>query len=136
MNPAKPLALTDLAPFVVELVAWLGLEECSPELVGLIRAAPRDVLALERVGLAEAAADVGVCWSLDTIVEHVLVPLGALSLVDGQPMIPGLADVLGRRVLTDPHLGPVQRQMVIRALAENVVMETRLIRESLGFEEC
>lgn len=66
--------LVELAPFVAELVAWLGPEACSPELVGLIRAAPQDVLALERVGLAEilvrstlvARMGVGAGFGVDT----------------------------------------------------------------------
>lgn len=124
--------LRDLAPYVAELVAWLAPDEYTPELVGMIRAAPDDVLALERFGLAEVEA-VESPWTLDALVLHALVPLGALSLVDGQPMIPKLAELLGL-LLTDPRLGPCGRDMTIRALAENVVMEGRLDESARGCE--
>ena len=98
---------TDLAPFVVEVVAWL--DEWPPELVGLIRAAPSEVLALERVGLAECEA-VEVRWGLNEIAEHALLLLAALSLVDGQPMIPQLAIRSATRAPTGTAAHPRARR--------------------------
>ena len=126
-SPAE-IDLDTLAPFVRVLISWLDVEECPAALVGLVRSAPGELLAEARVELAEARA-LAIPWTLNAIVRHALIPLAALSLVDGQPVIPelgaALVDVLG-----DPRLGPSHRREVEHALLDSEEFAAELDAEA------
>lgn len=129
-GPPVEIDLDALAPFVRELVSWLGVDECPPMLVDLVGRAP--------VGLLDdVRRDVGrererlPPWTLNEIVRHVLVPLAELSLVEGQPVIPELGVVLVE-VLGDPHLGARERDEVELVLLDSEVLERHLLSESQG----
>lgn len=129
-GPPVEIDLDALAPFVRELVSWLGVDECPPALADLVNRAPVGLLDDVR---REVGRDRGSLrpWTLNELVRDVLVPLGELSLVDGQPVIPELGAVLVA-VLGDPRLGAPERDDVELILLDSEVLEGHLIAESQG----
>ena len=133
IGPPTELDLDGLAPWVRELVSWLGPDgDWRSTLAGLICCAPSGLLDDARIKLGRGRV-VPVPWTLNAIARHALVPLAELSLVDGQPVIPELGATLVA-VLGDPRLGPVQRREVELALLESEELENELAAASAGLE--
>ncbi|NVB37253.1 hypothetical protein G6O69_05385 [Pseudenhygromyxa sp. WMMC2535] len=129
-GPPVEIDLDALAPFVRELVSWLGVDECPPALADLVSRAPVGLLDDVRRDVGRERDSLRP-WTLNELVRHVLVPLGELSLVDGQPVIPELGVVLVD-VLGDPRLGAPERDDVELILLDSEVLEGHLIAESQG----
>jgi len=129
-GPPVEIDLDTLAPFVRELVSWLGVDECPPALADLVGCAPVGLLDDVRRDVGRERDKLRP-WTLNELVRHVLVPLGELSLVDGQPVIPELGAVLVS-VLGDPRLGAPERDDVELILLESEDLEAHLLAESQG----
>lgn len=129
-GPPVELDLDALAPFVRELVSWLGVDECPPALADLASRGPVGLLDDVRRDVGRER-DSPHPWTLNELVRHVLVPLGELSLVDGQPVIPELGAVLVA-VLGDPRLGASERDDVELILLDSEELEGHLLAESQG----
>lgn len=132
LGPTTELDLDGLAPWVRELVSWLGPGESRPTLVGLICSAPPGLLDDTRSELDHGSV-IPVRWALNSIVRHALLPLAELSLVNGQPVIPELVATLVA-VLGDPRLGPAERHEVEFVLADSKILDAELAAECAGLD--